>query len=49
MIEITKKATYTLTIGTRGIELTAEEINELHDKLTVFLNDHYRELNPIED
>jgi serine kinase of HPr protein (carbohydrate metabolism regulator) len=46
MIEITKETKYCLQVHSQAIELTAQEINELHDKLTTFINDNYKELNP---
>jgi hypothetical protein len=49
MIEIKKDTTYCLRVHSQAIELTAKEMNELHDKLTTFINDNYQELNPSED
>ncbi len=46
MIEITKETDYRLVIDGRPFSLTAQEINELHDKLTTFINENYKELNP---
>ena len=44
MIKITGR--YILEINYKETVLTAQEINELHDKLTTFINENYKELNP---
>lgn len=46
MIEITKDNKYTLYIRDHELTITAQEINELRDKLTTFINENYKELNP---
>jgi hypothetical protein len=47
MIEITKDTKYCVHIHNQvAIPLTAQEINELHDELTTFINENYKELNP---
>jgi hypothetical protein len=51
MIEIKRDTVYTLVLNKHTTDefstsLTAPEINELHDKLTTFINDNYKELNP---
>jgi hypothetical protein len=50
MIEINKDIVYTLVLNKHmiteiSVALTIEEINELHNKLTTFINNNYKELN----
>jgi hypothetical protein len=50
MIDINKDTVYTLVFNKHmtteiSVALTLEEINELHDKLTTFINNNYEELN----